>query len=597
MDVSQQNILFGRALVLIKACSEDAVSVALAASAKTNKRIGEELLASGVVSRNDLIQAAIRQKQRVSIRTLSDLPDYSILLSDPSGGIGVARRDTRYALLGDTLNGRKRMFLVVSSEIGDDPVGQEAVLLGTQAGWAFAGRITASAELVGLVYAQAIARDAKIEVTDYSALQQDFDRIGKDAYLRGASDIHMSVWEGKAQIALRIHGELERYEDLTEDRARSLAATAYNTLSESGSTKDGFNPRVVQDAVIERIFPEGMIRFRYSCLPLAPVGFDVTLRIIPIGVKAPPKALGTLGYSADQVETLDRMFSNSSGLILFAGTTGSGKSTTMSHSLMKVAEDHPGKKIRTVEEPVEFKIEGAFQTPVTRIKGDSSDFVPVLRQLMRSDPDIIMVGEIRDIDTANLTIQAVRSGHLCVSTIHADGAPLCYDRLAGMGVSRTDLASVGLVAGLVYQKLVPLLCPSCKQPAEDFRATTDPRLHGVLERVKSVVGGLGGIYLRNPKGCQACNYRGIVGRTVTAEILRPTPAMLGSIAAQDSNGIWRKWRSTISDASPDVMRGRTAFEHAIWKMRKGLVSPVAVESEFRYLDEQPWQGVERIVGA
>lgn len=585
----------GEALVHIGACTREDVDAALAVSKSSGELLGTVLLRQGKVARNDLMHALGVQRRHMRASKLAELPDYTTLLTAPSGELGLDRADKRFALLGEDDDGRKRFFVVQSESEQSPTLGQEAFIKATQLGWRFACRITAPPDVLEVLYAKAAPRQSKIEEGEESGMHRLFHDIGADAYRRNASDIHITVLGEEGTIAYRINGELEVQSNLTRERATALCAAAYNTLTEGGSVKTGFNPRTLQDAVIQQNYAEGMVRFRYSCMPLAPEGFDVTLRVIPIGVHMRRKSFTQLGYSPDQNETLERMFGTSSGLILFAGTTGSGKSTSLAHALMGVAEANPGKKIRTVEEPVEFRIPGAYQTPVVRMTGDNSDFTNVLRQILRSDPDVIMIGEIRDVATAEVTIQAVRSGHLCVSTLHADGAPICYDRLAGMGVPRNDLASVGLVAGLVYQRLVPVLCEHCKIPGDDLATSSlcDQRIRAVISRVQKVNNGnLKNIFFRNPMGCKHC-VRGHTGRTVAAEILRPTPGMLDAIAAKDSNTLWRMWRSTISQGHPTIMTGRTAFEHAIYKMRQGIVSPTAVESEFRFLDEQPWQGIER----
>ncbi|MCX8146835.1 MAG: ATPase, T2SS/T4P/T4SS family, partial [Azovibrio sp.] len=167
---------------------------------------------------------------------------------------------------------------------------------------------------------------------------------------------------------------------------------------------------------------------------------------------------------------------------------------------------------------MEYKIPGAYQTPVLRNEsfGDVakvSPFMKALRQLMRADPDIIMVGEIRDMETAQLAIQGVRSGHMLVSTIHADGAPICFDRLIGMGVERNDLCSVGLIAGLIYQKLVPVLCEHCKIPYGEWLASNDYD-EALDSRIRRVVpeDELRQLYFRNRAGCPHCDHDGVRGR-------------------------------------------------------------------------------------
>lgn len=462
-------------------------------------------------------------------------------------------------------------------------------------GFTMRGRALCNSELIESVCEQ---YQQRIETTDESNSDEHrlFDRICMDALRLGASDIHITLFAGSAEIKLRRKGELKHYMDLSRARAESMIASAYNTLPEKGSTSSGFNEREYQDAVIERTYPEGMVRFRYSGLPIAPSGHDITLRLIPLGVETKKRSMIDLGYSEDQVELLDRIFTRSSGMILIAGTTGSGKSTTLSVSLEEMAARHPGKKIRTVEEPVEFRIKGAYQTPILRNekkegepgKTPQNPFLVALRQLMRSDPDVIMVGEIRDIDTANVSIQGVRSGHLLVSTIHADGAPVCYERLSGMGVSRQDLATVGLIAAFIYQKLVPILCPKCKISHDDYAASPNAA-QKLLNRLYKVSNKGKGVYFRSKTGCEHCGFDGITHREVVAEILRPTPAMSKHVAAGASTEIWRAWRSTVNHTDGADMTGRTAFEHALWKMGQGRVSPFDVEDAFKFVDEPAFE--------
>lgn len=573
--------------IRVGALAETDVAPALNEAMRFGRSLEEHLIMTGTASRADVLQVEHYRGRSTVVTRLAELPEWDVILNEPGQLVDAgSQRDPRVAIIASTKDRAKRFFMVMDESVTREDAAK-AMTKVVHGGYRMAGSIAASRELLSLIYASWDRRgEHAASAGEQSDLQREFDQLGHAAFKMGASDIHISASRGQGQIHMRVHGELEHYRDITETHARELCSVIYNTLAEQGSTKDSFNPDKVQDAAVERIYPEGMIRFRYSGLPIAPAGFDVTLRVIPIGVETKRKTAEQLGYSPDQCAALERMFAYSSGLILFAGTTGSGKSTTMANQLSRVAELRPGKKIRTVEEPVEYKIEGAFQTPVKRINGDRSDFLIVLRQILRSDPDILGVGEIRDFDTAELAISGVRSGHMLVSTIHADGAPIIYDRLSGMGVSRHDLASVGLVIGFVYQKLVQVLCPKCKVPATDIEAFGTHR--DLIERIRKVNGTLDGVAFRNEEGtCTNCGGKGVTGRTVCAEVLRPTTTkMLRAIAAGDSTELWRQWRGTINDRDPSDMTGRTAFEHALWKMGQGMVCPMSVEQEFHFLDEK-----------
>ncbi len=577
-----------RALVELEVVTDAEVDDAIDASVESGREVEEELQRNGRVSRNDLIHAMLHAGHTIRAERADHLPEWDQILNDAGGALargGV--RDPDMAILALESDRVRRCYIVFNDKVKQEKA-QAAVTKASGNGYQVCGVILATRPLIDSIYVEWDARQASPGegLVAESDLQREFEELASAAYNMRASDVHITCTPRKGFIKLRIDGELQHYKDMTEEHTRNLASVIYNTLTERGSTRDGFNPDKVQDAVIERQLPEGLVRFRYSGLPIAPSGFDITLRIIPVGVSSRRKELRELGYEPEQCEQIERIFSYSEGIILIAGTTGSGKSTTMSTMLSKMAAERPGHKIRTVEEPVEYKIEGAYQTGVTRSDDGKNNFLDTLRQLMRSDPDVIGVGEIRDQNTAELAIQAARSGHLCISTIHAQGAPICYDRLVGMGVPRGDLASVGLIVGLIYQKLLPVLCDRCRLDVGAYRRIKGSEAQGILGRLQKVIGAdLRGIYFRNEEGCPNCKQRGIVGQTVCAEILRPSPAMMPAVAAGDSNSLWQQWRATRDASDPNKVTGKTAFEHALLKMRRGAVCPVSIESKFRFIDE------------
>ena len=558
---------------------------------RTGRSVTSVLMDRGQVSQADVVEAMSRIRQEYNATRLTDLPPWDSVLAEVEP-VPPGERDA--LIIMSSKDKRKRAFLLLAIDHSNPQQRQGEIARLTakiiRTGRVFGGRITATRAFIRTVVDQQWARQERIEPEEsLSDPQRDFDRIGLDAFKRGASDIHMTVLDGRGTIAYRIDGDLEYIEDRPASYIEAIVGAAYNTLSEDGSTKGDFNAREYQDASIERHYDVGLIRFRYSAVPLAPSGFDITLRIIPIGVDQGKRDVAGLGYSPDQLDKLRRAFSNSAGMMLWLGTTGSGKSTSMAAVLEQLAEEYPGKKVRTVEEPVEARIRGAFQTPVIKKKDDGSDFKNVLRQLMRSDPDVIMIGEIRDDATADIAIQAVRTGHLCLSTLHCQGAPGAFDRLIGMGVGRADVASVGLFLGFIFQVLVQKLCRHCKVPAQTW-AKRQPD-HAILARLHRLYGGdLEGIYFESPEGCPECNHKGRSGRTACAEILTPTPEISQAVLDGNSAEVWRLWRSQINKDDPADMSGRTAFEHALYKMRTGVISPFAVERAFKYVDEPPYPG-------
>jgi type II secretory ATPase GspE/PulE/Tfp pilus assembly ATPase PilB-like protein len=373
----------------------------------------------------------------------------------------------------------------------------------------------------------------------------------------------------------------------SRDSALRMVRTAYSTLADPDSRADAFSEREYQNAMIERDYDRGRVRFRWASLPIFPDGCEVVLRLIPVGVKETHKTFEELGYDRHHEDMIRRIFARSVGITIIAGTTGSGKSTTLKHAIEGIASERKGTKIRTIEEPCEFVISGASQTPVVRPKDENTKknpFVDAIKACMRADPDILMIGEIRDIETARLAIQAVRSGHQAMSTIHADSALTVVDRMVGMGIERDAIGSVGLISGLIYQKLVQVLCPKCRVPA---RKHAEERPNGTVERLLHMYGGdlPVSMYFKNPEGCPHCNGTGIVGRTVCAEVIRPTIEMTDCFRSGDSIGAYKLWRQDVAHANPFSVAGRSAFEHALIKAHQGICSPEDVEHAFEWLDD------------
>lgn len=591
-------ILFGAALVSIGAATLEDIERALEEARRTQSRLGDALLATATVTLNDILHARHLQGEReIDIERRPDLPEFDTLLSDPGGELGLnSARDPRFAMVTLRADRLRRAYLLVAKGEPYATSTVSAVQAAVSKGYKVISRLVCSRELLEVVFRE-IDGPTKADngkKREFSDQQQKFLDLCYLGYKRRASDIHIWYERGKGTIALRVDGRVEYHDALTQEQAEDMFRACFNTLTETGSTQKGWQRTDRQDAVIEHQFAEGILRFRYAGCPIGHDGYRVALRIIPVGVETREKSFLELGYSPDQAEAIGRAFSRSSGMIVVNGTTGSGKSTTLANGMMGLARAYtrpsgggvPGKLLCSVEEPIEYTIPGVLQTPVSRGHGNTENpFTATLRALMRLDPDVIMVGEIRDADTAALGIAAVRSGHLCVTTLHCDSALGIYDRFATLGVDRGDVAAPGILIASVYQKLVPVLCPKCKIPAAQLEGLHSSPIQAQLARIKKVCGSLENIFYRSDAGCAHCAKRGIIGRTVCAEILRPDTNMLKAVRNNDPVELLRLWRATINPHDESDMTGRTAFEHALWKMRQGIVAPRDVESEFMLIDE------------
>ncbi len=264
------------------------------------------------------------------------------------------------------------------------------------------------------------------------------------------------------------------------------------------------------------------------------------------------------GYTNEQAKVLAKAARQPQGMVIFSGPTGSGKSTALKVALEFQALLYPDKVIYTIEDPPEYNIYGARQLPVLNAASAEergSKFAEGLRVAMRSDPDILMVGEIRDEATAQVSIDAVITGHQMWTTVHAIDVFAILQRLLRFGINEKDLLDEKLLNVLAGQRLLPRLCDKCKI---DYNSVlVDEDLRDVFEGVGSVV------KLRNPTGCEECNNTGISGRVVVAEVLDVTEKLINDIKEKGIQEARREFE----------ISGFTMIKHGIMRLLKGEVDP------------------------
>ncbi|WP_419620664.1 GspE/PulE family protein [Thiolapillus sp.] len=431
---------------------------------------------------------------------------------------------------------------------------------------------------------------------EMTGMEQWFDQLVKVGLKKGASDMHVTVTPRASKIEYRVHGSLALHDKYPEDKLKALCRTVYNSMAE-GDTKDTiFDEKNEQSAQIVRRIGNTEVMLRYQSMTNYPSGFDVTLRLLPINRDAEYVPLEKLGYAASHVRVLELATSKKSGAIIIAGETGSGKSTTLQNMIKAYIKVTGGrKKVRTIEDPVEYVIPGAAQTSVTRRRGADNDkgapnpFNAAIRASMRADPDLIMVGEVRDEESASLLEKQIQSGHKVMTTVHASSAIGIIARLVTIGFKRETLASPNTISALVHQTLVPTLCPHCKVPIREGKKR-GLISESLWERVATVVPdeefevAMEQMHVENPEGCERCDHMGINGRTVCAEVIYPDKKMLEYIARGEDMAAENHWRSNSADELAGY--GRTAFDHALLKMMQGIVSPTHVEEMFGNLNLQ-----------
>ena len=312
------------------------------------------------------------------------------------------------------------------------------------------------------------------------------------AVKKKSSDIHIELHEFKGEVRYRVDGVLVKHIELDKN-IMSLVVSRIKVISDL----DISEKRVPQDGRTAIKIAGKTLDIRVSILPTF-YGERVVMRILMQSDDIP--TLENLGISDNITSKLAKLTQNSYGMILVTGPTGSGKSTTL-HALLQTIES-PEKNIITVENPVEYKSDNINQIQVNE-KVDLT-FASGLRSILRQDPDVIMIGEIRDSETASIAIQAALTGHLVFSTLHTNRAPASITRLIDMGLERFLISSS--ILGVLAQRLVRKLCDDCK--VEDIVAEHHLAEFDLDENLK--------VY--KAKGCPNCNHTGYVGRVAIAEL-------------------------------------------------------------------------------
>ncbi|MDR1535966.1 MAG: type II/IV secretion system protein [Planctomycetota bacterium] len=317
------------------------------------------------------------------------------------------------------------------------------------------------------------------------------------------SDIHIENFDGFIQTRLRVDGVLHNVPDSGIDK--ETLRGVMNVLKIEGNMNIA-ETRQPQGGSFRKIIPDGTpYDFRVQIMPTVN-GETAVIRLLP-GKKSIP-TLAQIGFPPRILAGFERAINNPSGLILVTGPTGSGKTTTLCSALAHVAQD-PTCKVLTVEDPVEYQLPNVTQVETIYSKG--VDFAAAARGFMRMDPDVILIGEIRDEETANEALKLAYSGHLTFSTLHTSSAVSTVERMYGFGLDKSLLIEQMLAVN--SQRLLRRLCPKCREPYEP----TEAELSGILYQ-----GIPKGMRFYQSKGCDNCKKLGHSGRTMLAEFLNFT---------------------------------------------------------------------------
>ena len=552
--------LLGEILVRSGAVEPGAVREALAVQAEKGGRLGEILLAQKIISEQVLAAALGAQLQLPVVERIDDraIPD-ALIAAVP---INFAKQH-RILPLGPTDDGRVRVACADPLALG--PLDDLAVLVAAPLEVVIAGG-DAILEAINRAYDRGTAQAARamdeLADEDLETFAQDIEEavdlldaadeapiirlvnsLISQAVKEHASDIHIEPGERDIVVRFRVDGIL--HEKIRPPK--KLHASIVSRIK----IQAGLNiaeKRLPQDGRIRIKIAGKDIDIRVATAPTVH-GERITMRLLDRS--AVLLDLVDLGFSPDNLSMMKGLINKSHGIILVTGPTGSGKTTTLYACLSAI--NTPDLNILTIEDPIEYQLDGVSQTQVN--PKINLTFAAGLRSFLRHDPDVVMVGEIRDLETAEIAIQAALTGHLVLSTVHTNDAPGAITRLVDMGVEPFLVASS--IVGILAQRLVRTLCSSCKEPypasEEEVRELgLSPDMIGPKPT-----------FWRG-KGCPNCLGMGYLGRTGIYELMLPSDDIRQLILQNvDSNTIKKKamaqgMRTLREDGARKVLVGITS---------------------------------------
>lgn len=537
-----RRIRLGDALINKGVLSQAQLEIALEEQRQAHRPLGQILVQLGFVSQADIAERLCEELELPFVRARDVEPD-PILVSgiDPDfarelGALPIRTVDTRLLVAVtdptdttrlDALRARFRLDL-------DLCVVTESDLELLVRRFLQEGRRAASSLLEGRT----------TEEQDELPIEQLVEAILKDAARRGATDIHLQPEESVVRVRMRLDGVLRQVDVLPSAAAAPLVSRikilAALDISERRRPQDG---RI-------RFGVDGReIDMRVSIMPVN-YGESAVLRLLDRAAGNAP--LTDLGLEPERVKILREVANRPHGLFLVTGPTGSGKTTTLYSLLAQV--DCIQRCVATVEDPVEYRLPFVRQTQVD--PGVEFSFGDGLRSLLRQDPDVILLGEIRDQETAQIAVRAAMTGHLVLSTLHTNSAAGALPRLLDMGIEPLLLGDV--LSGVMAQRLVRRICSGCSQPAElseqDEQWLQEHSADALGLDPATVTGAQAGA------GCRECDDTGYAGRTVISELLQPSGELFdrlrsGGGSFEDVLEVEPMWR----DGLRKVLRGLTTL--------------------------------------
>jgi general secretion pathway protein E len=537
------------------------------------------------------------------ITNYKDIPTFSSLLSHGHESITTVTKEKERSLVALRLKDGGAFLLSTPDEL--NKVSWFALrerLKGK--GYELRGHATCSEEMIDMLLhdltrlskeaARQVVQDADVVNTlvNKSVPIGWFKDLLASAMLIGASDLHLEFRGPRCNIRVRLDGLMREFTAVPKQIAVDGVSAIYNIIAEERSRSEGaFNASLAQQAMIPITVGTELVSLRFQSHP-AVDGLDVVIRVLRTNNSERSKQLNLnlLGYTESQVEALNMALGSAWGGIFIAGITGSGKTTTLNTMLTQLAK-LGSRKIVSIEDPVEYQVEGVSHLSVQRsVTGDetSNPFKSAMMAFLRMDPDIGMFGEIRDELSAEMALGAIQTGHKILTTVHATSALGVVGRLTSksLGLIRENVCSPEFISTLVYQVLTPINCPYCKVRAMDVMPAAE-----LVEYQKYFGLDVRTIYCASDEGCEHCRKAnidyskskrvGVTGVKVNAEVITPDEEMYVLLNAGkdiEARRLWRSKRIAPFD-SPDML-GKEAWGHALYDMSQGLVDPYYFQMNF-----------------
>lgn len=556
---------------------------------------------------NDTAPAEVNNRRKI-IDQLSDAPASQGLLTVGAKAVTKIPKEFEYDILAVEL-GLKRVAIMYNPAATNAGMKQVMSSLRSKLmseGYSFepGGDFLCQPEVIRLIIDDFLSKNGMADNGDINRIRsmakERFLGWLEDAVKQGATDLHIQVvGQSRAIVQLRVDGELEPLRDArkgiyTELEAIESMAWPFNSGSAKGSNNSsqwnaGSNLYCMTDP---RVIGGKQIALRYQSLK-GHSGPKVIARLLNVDTNAPTLTYAQLGYAETQRLMLLDVANMPSGFVLFAGVTGSGKTTT----LKTFIETHPGNgsmAMYSIEDPVEYPLRGvhqiAIQRDVSNVEASKRIYNETVSSLMRADPDIVIVGELRDSATAGAGQQIVETGHMALGTVHAHLIAGIIPRLTNeeVGMSRDVLTNPNMLSMLAYQALTPKLCPHCAHTGEEallVAAEIDakhPDVSNEERHIREILESVDTRFkldskqlrFRNTAGCSHCSERGTKGVTVVAEMCIPDRQWLEySRAGQDYEAMVHYRQASDGRFDTPSMTGKTIFEHTLYKALSGGVDP------------------------